>query len=171
MQCFLNFPYCYRRLLDKISHSLTQKETPEKEFKVQDTPSQKLSGEPIQESFNYHGYLLCFQGTLYVVLGSGKRCLATKRSWMVIGQLWPAIVQAQQSEKPSILRVVDDIIARISKNLESPGIETKVRFLCTLCHLFLQKQRYMYCKYDISYIHGIETMVCVLYTPYGYIHF
>jgi proteasome activator subunit 4 len=61
-----------------------------------------------------------------VVLGSGKRCLATKRSWEVIGQLWPAIVQAQQSEKPSILRVVDDIIAKVSKNLESPGIEIKV---------------------------------------------
>lgn len=67
-----------------------------------------------------------WQGTLYVVLGSGKRCLATKRSWEVIGQLWPAIVQAQQSEKPSILRVVDDIIAKVSKNLESPGIEIKV---------------------------------------------
>ena len=125
-----------------------------------------MSGEPIQESSNYHGYLLCFKGTLYVVLGSGKRCLATKRSWMVIGQLWPAIVQAQQSEKPSILRVVDDIIARISKNLESPGIETKVRLLCTLCWLYLKKQRYTYCRYNISYIHGIETMVCVLYTPY-----
>ncbi|XP_062621766.1 LOW QUALITY PROTEIN: proteasome activator complex subunit 4B-like [Saccostrea cucullata] len=102
MQCFLNFPYCYRCLLDRISDSLIQKDTPEKQFK----------------------------GVLYVVLGSGKRCLATKRSWEVIGQLWPAIVQAQQSEKPSILRVVDDIIAKVSKNLESPGIEIKVTSSC-----------------------------------------
>lgn len=102
MQCFLNFPYCYRCLLDKISNSLIQKDTPEKQFK----------------------------GALYVVLGIGKRTLASKRSWEVIGQLWPAIIQAQQSEKPSILRVVDDIIAKVSKNLESPGIETRVTTGC-----------------------------------------
>lgn len=78
-------------------------------------------------TYNLLFYISCYQGALYVVLGIGKRSLASKRSWEVIGQLWPAIVQAQQSEKPSILRVVDDIIAKVSKNLESPGIETRVR--------------------------------------------
>lgn len=80
---------------------------------------------PITCSVLFH--LSSYQGALYVVLGIGKRTLASKRSWEVIGQLWPAIIQAQQSEKPSILRVVDDIIAKVSKNLESPGIETRVR--------------------------------------------
>lgn len=80
---------------------------------------------PVTCSVLFH--LSSYQGALYVVLGIGKRTLASKRSWEVIGQLWPAIIQAQQSEKPSILRVVDDIIAKVSKNLESPGIETRVR--------------------------------------------
>ena len=70
---------------------------------------------------------------------------------MVIGQLWPAIVQAQQSEKPSILRVVDDIIARISKNLESPGIETKVRFLC-YCVSYIYRNKGSYTVNTISAI-------------------
>lgn len=70
-----------------------------------------------------------------MILGSGKRNMATKRSWEIISGLWPAITQAQHSEKPSILKVVDDMINKVDKNMESPGIVTKV--ILSMCiHFF-----------------------------------
>lgn len=63
-----------------------------------------------------------------MIVGNGKRNMATKRSWDVISGLWPAITQAQYSEKPSILKVIDDIVNKVDKNMESPAIETKVSY-------------------------------------------
>ena len=66
------------------------------------------------------------KGSLYVILGNGKRNMATKRSWEIISDMWPAITQAQHSEKPSILKVIDDMINKVDKNMESPAIQTHV---------------------------------------------
>ncbi|VDI21300.1 proteasome activator subunit 4 [Mytilus galloprovincialis] len=94
---FNNIPYSYRCVLPDVITHIKNSETPEYQFK----------------------------GALYVILGSGKRNMATKRSWEIISGLWPAITQAQHSEKPSILKVVDDMINKVDKNMESPGIVTK----------------------------------------------
>ncbi|XP_074661309.1 proteasome activator complex subunit 4A-like [Tubulanus polymorphus] len=63
-----------------------------------------------------------FKGALHVVLSKKKKCLATKRNWDVVGQLWPAIVKAQHSEKPSIIAIIESIIDRIHKDLHHPVI-------------------------------------------------
>ena len=66
------------------------------------------------------------QGALYLVLGEQKRSLVTKRSWEVIGSVWPKIVEAQHSEKPSILKLIEDIADKLHKNIESTEISIKV---------------------------------------------
>ena len=40
--------------------------------------------------------------------------------------LWPAIVQAQHSEKPDIQSIVDKIVKRIEKSFETVGFEFPV---------------------------------------------
>ena len=56
-----------------------------------------------------------------------------KRSFEVSTLIWPAIVQSQHSEKPSILKVIDDIVHKIMKNVETTAIEIKVFFTSLKC--------------------------------------
>ena len=55
-----------------------------------------------------------------------------KRSFEVSTLIWPAIVQSQHSEKPSILKVIDDIVGKIVKNVETTAIEIKVHMSLVL---------------------------------------
>ena len=50
----------------------------------------------------------------------------TKHSWEVMNIVWPALVQAQHSEKPSILKLVDDIMDNLHKNIEAADLKLKV---------------------------------------------
>jgi len=63
-----------------------------------------------------------FKGSLYVVQGTAANCLATKRSWQTLNEVWPALVQARYFEKPSVLRVIDEIINKVFKSLETFSI-------------------------------------------------
>ncbi|XP_005100512.1 proteasome activator complex subunit 4B [Aplysia californica] len=67
-----------------------------------------------------------FKGSLYIVQGGGRACLATKRNWETLAEVWPALVQAQQYEKPSILHVVDDIVNKVFKSLETFSVTFQV---------------------------------------------
>ncbi|XP_076463728.1 proteasome activator complex subunit 4B-like [Babylonia areolata] len=72
-----------------------------------------------------------FKGALHLILGSGnKRTLAIRRSWPTLAALWPAIAQSQQFEKPSILRIVDDIITKVVKAQETIVIKLSVSPEC-----------------------------------------
>jgi hypothetical protein len=76
----------------------------------------------------------CQQGALHLVLGSGnKRTFAIRRNWETLLELWPAIAQAQRFEKPSILKIVDDIITKVCKSQETIAITVPV----SLIFLFL----------------------------------
>ena len=66
------------------------------------------------------------QGALYLILGEQNRSLITKRSWEVIIKVWPVLVGAQHSEKPSILRLIDHIIDKLHKNVETAEINIVV---------------------------------------------
>ena len=78
---------------------------------------------------------LCHQGALYVILGESKSSLITKRSWDVMNRLWPRLVQAQHSEKPSDLQLVDTIIDKLHKNIETTELATKVEHQTTSVRL------------------------------------
>jgi len=68
------------------------------------------------------------KGALYVVLGESKRSLVTKRNWEVMTRLWPALVQAQlHCEKPSVLKLFDDVIDKLHNDIETTEISLVVR--------------------------------------------
>lgn len=68
------------------------------------------------------------QGALYCLLGAHSSVsLASARDWDCVGEVWPALVRCGLSatmslEKPSIGRLLDDIIDRIHRQHETVGI-------------------------------------------------
>lgn len=68
------------------------------------------------------------QGALYCLLGAHSTVsLASARDWDCVGEVWPALVRCGLSatmslEKPSIGRLLDDIIDRIHRQHETVGI-------------------------------------------------
>ncbi|KAI8425127.1 LOW QUALITY PROTEIN: hypothetical protein MSG28_006972 [Choristoneura fumiferana] len=76
-----HYPYSYRELVPKLNQLM-------------------LEGGEGDEWHARH------KGALYIVLGSRTGPLAAKQDWEVIKTLWPAIVKAPLSEKPSILKCI-----------------------------------------------------------------
>ena len=124
---FLNIPYSYRCVLPEVISNIKNQESPEHQFK----------------------------GSLYVILGNGKRNMATKRSWEIISDMWPAITQAQHSEKPSILKVIDDMINKVDKNMESPAIQTHTPDSVLSAAQRLLKQRAPY-QSDVTELSSVQ---------------
>ncbi|XP_078590168.1 proteasome activator complex subunit 4-like isoform X2 [Branchiostoma floridae x Branchiostoma japonicum] len=67
-----------------------------------------------------------FKGALYVLLGTRSCCLASASEYPVIRQLWPTILQAGHSEKPSIQRLIEDVTDRIHRNYETVAVQSEV---------------------------------------------
>lgn len=63
------------------------------------------------------------EGTM---MGSAYMSLAVLRDWVILRQLWPAIIRAQHTEKPAIQATIDKIIKRIEQNFETLHFEFKV---------------------------------------------
>lgn len=68
------------------------------------------------------------QGALYCLLGAHSTVsLASGRDWDCVGEVWPALVRCGLSptmslEKPSIGRLLDDIVDRIHRQHDTIGI-------------------------------------------------
>lgn len=73
------------------------------------------------------------QGALYCLLGNHSGvCLANLHDWECIALTWPAIVRsglssAMSLEKPSIVRLFDDLADKIHRQYETIGIDFSVR--------------------------------------------
>uniref|UniRef100_A0A674B5H9 Proteasome activator subunit 4 n=1 Tax=Salmo trutta TaxID=8032 RepID=A0A674B5H9_SALTR len=95
-----------------------------------------------------------FKGALYCLLGNHSGvCLANLHDWDCITLTWPAIVRsglssAMSLEKPSIVRLFDDLADKIHRQYETIGIDFAVRVSSCLSigqnyrynHLGLRKQ-------------------------------
>uniref|UniRef100_A0A7N8XL65 Proteasome activator subunit 4a n=1 Tax=Mastacembelus armatus TaxID=205130 RepID=A0A7N8XL65_9TELE len=74
-----------------------------------------------------------FKGALYCLLGNHSGvCLANLHDWECIILTWPAIVRsglssAMSLEKPSIVRLFDDLADKIHRQYETIGIDFSVR--------------------------------------------
>ncbi|KAB0397626.1 hypothetical protein E2I00_012676 [Balaenoptera physalus] len=70
-----------------------------------------------------------FKGALYCLLGNHSGvCLANLHDWDCIVQTWPAIVssglsKAMSLEKPSIVRLFDDLAEKIHRQYETIGLD------------------------------------------------
>lgn len=75
------------------------------------------------------------QGALYCLLGSHSGvCLGNLHDWDCITLTWPAIVRSglreaseKSLEKPSIVRLFDDLADKIHRQYETIGIDFSVR--------------------------------------------
>ncbi|XP_061602006.1 proteasome activator complex subunit 4A isoform X1 [Cololabis saira] len=77
-----------------------------------------------------------FKGALYCLMGSHSGvCLANLHDWECIAQTWPAVVRsglssAMSLEKPSIVRLFDDLADKIHRQYETIGIDFSVPDEC-----------------------------------------
>ncbi|XP_043911057.1 proteasome activator complex subunit 4 [Protopterus annectens] len=89
-----------------------------------------------------------FKGALYCLLGNtGGVCLANLHDWDCIVQTWPAIVSCGLSktmslEKPSIVRLFDDLAEKIHRQYETIGLDFKIPERCVEQAILLQQSRY-----------------------------
>ncbi|XP_078505604.1 proteasome activator complex subunit 4 isoform X2 [Lissotriton helveticus] len=85
-----------------------------------------------------------FKGALYCLLGShGGVCLANLHDWDCIVQTWPAIVssglsQAMSLEKPSIVRLFDELTERIQRQFETIGLDFAIPEKCAEIAVLIQ---------------------------------
>uniref|UniRef100_A0A6A7FWP5 Proteasome activator complex subunit 4A-like isoform X1 n=2 Tax=Hirondellea gigas TaxID=1518452 RepID=A0A6A7FWP5_9CRUS len=59
-----------------------------------------------------------FKGTLHVLLGSKCKCLLLKKMWPGLQHLWPALLTAQHSEKPSIATLISQLTDNVLRYTE-----------------------------------------------------
>ncbi|KAE8600768.1 hypothetical protein XENTR_v10013403 [Xenopus tropicalis] len=86
-----------------------------------------------------------FKGALYCLLGNhGGVCLANLHDWECIVQTWPAIIssglsKAMSLEKPSIVRLFDDLAEKIHRQYETIGLDFSVPEICIQIAIMLQQ--------------------------------
>ena len=84
------------------------------------------------------------QGALYCLLGNHSGvCLANLHDWDCIVQTWPAIVssglsKAMSLEKPSIVRLFDDLAEKIHRQYETIGLDFTVSKIIFLIQILVQ---------------------------------
>uniref|UniRef100_A0A8C1ZLF4 Proteasome activator subunit 4b n=1 Tax=Cyprinus carpio TaxID=7962 RepID=A0A8C1ZLF4_CYPCA len=81
-----------------------------------------------------------FKGALYCLLGNHCGvCLANLHDWDCIAQTWPSIVRsglssAMSLEKPSIVRLFDDLADKVHRQYETIGIDFTVSSIACFVH-------------------------------------
>lgn len=71
-----------------------------------------------------------FKGALYTLLGKKQRTMLVLCDWPFLDSLWPALVSARHSEKPSIIWLLEHILETLQKHLETIQIAIKVPAPC-----------------------------------------
>ena len=93
LKCTQHFAHSYKVLMPTLVRSLQQNE-------------EEVSHEQ-------------FKGSLYVLLGSKHRTLLVKHCWKTLRQLYPVLVASRHSEKPSISKLMDQIMSSIHQHFDT----------------------------------------------------
>ena len=102
--CFRTFPFSYRLTLPDLVKNLCK------------------------DSDSNHEQ---FKGSLYVIIGRRGSSLLTARDWSTLNLLWPALVNAKHSEKPSIIRLLDvEITGYVRKYFDTLALNIVIPDSC-----------------------------------------
>lgn len=102
--CFRSFPFSYRLTLPDLVKNLGK-----------------------DEDSNHEQ----FKGSLYLLLGRRNSSLLTARDWSTLNILWPALVNAKHSEKPSIIRLLDfEITGFVRKYFDTLALSVDIPDSC-----------------------------------------
>lgn len=131
------YNFCCRDLIPHVLQFLNpdNKSVTQQQFKVQQS---FLHASWNRETYrkretSFLTLFLSFQGALYCLLGNHSGvCLANLHDWECIAMTWPGIVRsglssAMSLEKPSIVRLFDDLADKIHRQYETIGIDFAVR--------------------------------------------
>ncbi|XP_012258033.2 proteasome activator complex subunit 4B-like [Athalia rosae] len=105
-----------------------------------------------------------FKGALYVLLGLKQAPMVTKRDWMLLNTLWPALVLSKPSEKLSVIRLKERLVDTVHKLFPTISIEIEVPSRCieAAMHLWDNCPKPSFAQPTQSEIEkGIETLKSV----------
>ena len=86
-----------------------------------------------------------YSGTLYILVDSKQRSLLVKHDWKWVAHVWPAILRAPPSEKPSIIQLLDVLSNLLHRYMETtalrmPFTDASIEAARTLTHVQLTKE-------------------------------
>uniref|UniRef100_A0A672JUD6 Proteasome activator complex subunit 4B-like n=1 Tax=Sinocyclocheilus grahami TaxID=75366 RepID=A0A672JUD6_SINGR len=112
-----------------------------------------------------------FKGALYCLLGNHCGvCLANLHDWDCIAQTWPSIVRsglssAMSLEKPSIVRLFDDLADKVHRQYETIGIDFTVRSIAYVSKCFIVS-----IKSDTQKHHSFVNVIMCVIRPWKFEH-
>ncbi|XP_046617317.1 proteasome activator complex subunit 4-like [Neodiprion virginianus] len=71
-----------------------------------------------------------FKGVLYILLGPKQAPIITKRNWILLNTLWPALVLSKPSEKLSVIRLKEKLADTVRKLFPTISIEIEIPSRC-----------------------------------------
>ncbi|XP_077865747.1 proteasome activator complex subunit 4-like [Saccoglossus kowalevskii] len=80
-----------------------------------------------------------FKGALFVLSGQRDWSLTIVHDFKIISQIWPAVIEAGHSEKPSIMKKIEEMVKKINRQYETVVIESQVTDSCIDCASMLWK--------------------------------
>ncbi|XP_018011103.1 proteasome activator complex subunit 4A isoform X2 [Hyalella azteca] len=98
-----------------------------------------------------------FKGTLFVLLGAKCKGLVVKQNWDSMLALWPAILAAQHSEKPSISSLLSQLLDNLLTGFELVYLEQQVpESVVKLCQKIARQVGF---KRDVSEVESSKQFV------------
>ncbi|OQR68927.1 proteasome activator complex subunit 4-like [Tropilaelaps mercedesae] len=67
-----------------------------------------------------------YKGILYILVGNKDHNLVTMNNWVGMAKLWPSLVNAQHSEKPSIIALISRLQEQVVKFMETYPMVSRV---------------------------------------------
>lgn len=71
-----------------------------------------------------------FKGILYIIGGTRKGRLVVRSNWQTIEQIWLAILRTNLSEKPSVVRLMDNIMDAIENEFPTVTVNIEIPDKC-----------------------------------------